>query len=467
MHEQTQKEQNKLLKTILDYRYFNPWKHLTQFQDDRSLIKDSSLELYITSTCNQKCEYCYLQKYPKLYPAEYNKPDIILHNLDILLKYLTVNGIHLPLLDLYSGEIWHTQFGLDVLEMIYQYVSDKGLMADRVFITSNCSFVTNPVMLQKIQQYINKFNSIGCPLGFSISVDGKIVDDYSRPRNDANNKYTDEFYELLGAFAQTNNFYFHPMVASINVKHWKENYKWWIEYLKKFGFQKEAIMMLEVRNNDWTDESIQDYCDFLDFLIEDFLNDECKGDIKTLARTIVNMRTQKDDPTVYGYIPWMLGETDSFPGCTVANHMCVRLGDLAICPCHRQAYNEYLYGYFKVENDEIVDIEAVNTAMAIQILMGNLLTCYPLCSSCDFNYCCLHGCLGSQIEVNKDPFFPIENVCKFFKAKYSHLFKYYREHGIIKEWQSYSANELASQKLMALLRLNDKLEAQENGVGTI
>ena len=351
--------------------------------------------------------------------------------------------------------------------MIFNYIHKDGLLVDQVLITSNCSFVTDPIMLQKIQQYINKFNNIGCPLVFSISVDGKIVDEQSRPRNDINNKYTDEFYDLLGAFAQTNNYFFHPMIAAINVKYWKENYEWWLKFLKKFQFTKEAIMMLEVRNNDWTDENIQDYCDFLDFLIEDYLNDECNGDIETLARIIVGMRMRANDPCLQGYIPWVLGEADTFPGCTISNNLTVRLGDLAICPCHRQAYNEYLYGYFKVENDEIVDIEAVNTTMAIQIIMNNLFTGFPLCSGCDFNFCCLHGCMGSQLETNKDPFFPITNVCKFFKAKYSHLFKYYREHGIIDCWKKFSAYEPNSDKVIALLRLNDKLEGQEHDMATI
>ena len=78
-----------------------------------------TLELYITSTCNQSCEYCYLCKYPDLYPAEYNKPELIKKNLKILLDYLIVNKCQIPILDLFSGEIWHNQYGWDILEIIY------------------------------------------------------------------------------------------------------------------------------------------------------------------------------------------------------------------------------------------------------------------------------------------------------------------------------------------------------------
>ena len=166
---QQQEEQNQLLKTILDWRFFYPWKNVNEYRDERALIKDANLELFITSTCNQKCEYCYLQKYPDLYPSEYNDPKIILHNLDILLKYFYANNFHFPAIDLYSAEIWHSQFGRDVLELLYKYIK-MGLSVEWIIIASNCSFVSNPKSLQAIQQYIDKFNAIQVPLVFSISI---------------------------------------------------------------------------------------------------------------------------------------------------------------------------------------------------------------------------------------------------------------------------------------------------------
>jgi len=49
--EQFQKEQDKLLKTILDLRYFNPWRGHTS-PDNYFLMNNSGLELYITNECN-------------------------------------------------------------------------------------------------------------------------------------------------------------------------------------------------------------------------------------------------------------------------------------------------------------------------------------------------------------------------------------------------------------------------------
>ena len=63
--------------------------------------------------------------------------------------------------------------------------------------------------------------------------------------------------------------------------------------------------------------------------------------------------------------------------------------------------------------------------------MSNLQVCYNSCDTCIFNKCCIHGCIGSQIENTGDPFFPVPGVCKMLKAKYSFLMKKYEEIGII------------------------------------
>ena len=76
-----QQEQNQLLKTVLDLRYFQPWK---EEDNQYSLRNDANLEIFITPSCNQHCEYCYLVKYDGLYPKEINNKDTILNNLKIL-----------------------------------------------------------------------------------------------------------------------------------------------------------------------------------------------------------------------------------------------------------------------------------------------------------------------------------------------------------------------------------------------
>ena len=88
-----QQEQNQLLKTVLDLRYFQPWK---EEDNQYSLRNDANLEIFITPSCNQHCEYCYLVKYDGLYPKEINNKDTILNNLKILYDYIIEQKYHIP-----------------------------------------------------------------------------------------------------------------------------------------------------------------------------------------------------------------------------------------------------------------------------------------------------------------------------------------------------------------------------------
>ena len=72
---QFEKEESDLVKVILNQRFFKPWRELnnTIVPNSKSLASEAYLELFLTSTCNQNCEYCYLQKHDALYPHEFNK----------------------------------------------------------------------------------------------------------------------------------------------------------------------------------------------------------------------------------------------------------------------------------------------------------------------------------------------------------------------------------------------------------
>lgn len=461
---QYQKEQDKLLTTLLEYRFFNPWRSIVENPDDSALSQDANVELYISAKCNQKCEYCYLYKHPEIYPPEFDKPELILHNLELLYKYFIANKFFIPTLDMFSGEVWHTKLGLDILELTYDYAL-KGLGFNTILIASNCYFVNNVENLHKIQTLIDKFAMIGKKLVFSISVDGKIIDDYDRPRNN-NDNYTDEYYDLLFAFARHNTFYFHPMISSKNVHLWHENFQWWLSMYDKYQLDFFTSMLLEVRNDDWTDESIDEYCKFIVELGDYYLKVYCNNDIERFANILANVRINPQWHFPCGYHPWAItGEVDSFASCTIPNHLTVRLGDLAICPCHRTAYAKYLYGHFVVEDDMICGITANNPQMAIKILMSNMKTAMHGCDTCLYRDCCLKGCFGSQFEATGDPFFPCPTVCKLFKKKYSTLLKHYADLGVFKYYETFSAQEIGAESVMKLLQLYKNWEAAEHGMG--
>lgn len=459
---QFEKEQTQLLKVILNQRFFSPWQENPI--NNTSLQNDANLEIYITNICNQHCEYCYLTKYDNLYPSDLRSPELLLRNLKLLYEYIMENSYNIPKIEFFSGEIWQTQFGLDILDLTFEYLK-KGMQIGWFMIPSNCSFIFDKIQTQKIQQRIDNFRAFGHDLRFSVSIDGKIIDQQERPLNDKNQIRTDEFYEDLFCFCKHNDYYFHPMVSSQSVKYWIENYKWWKSQFEKWDMDIKDIMMLEVRNADWTDESIADYNKFMDYLVDIYCKEYCKNDIQRFGNILMCIRNaDQDSSAIDGYIPWAFPETDSFAGCSVATDLTVRLGDLAICPCHRTAYNKYLYGKFIVENDKIVDIEANNPQMAIKILMTNFNLCINECDTCVFNEYCLKGCFGSQLEAMQDPFIPIPNVCKFFKAKLNHLLEKYKNMGLIDYYRTVNECEYGYDYVHKFLNMYDRWE-KLNGMG--
>ena len=465
--EQFQLEQDKLLSTLLEWRFFNVWKEITASPyDDRSLFKDTNLELYITNKCNQKCEYCYLVKYPQLYPQEANNPKQILQNLKIFYNFMIKNNFHIPTVEFFSGEIWHTQLGYDIFDLTIEYLQ-KGLRVDRFLIASNCSFVNNSETLQRIQTYIDTFYKYNTMLVFSISVDGAIIDNYDRPRNNGT-LYTDEFYDTLFAFAKYNTFYFHPMISPNNIHLWKENLDWWEQKHDYFNLDFNNVMTLEVRDDNWDDESIKKYIEWLDYAFEKMYKRTFNCDYKAFANTLLFLYPEIQNPLT-GYFPFIvgLGEYNTQATCTVASHLTVRVGDLAICPCHRTAYNKYLYGHFIVENNEITGIKANNPSMAVKILLSNNQISMHGCDVCIYKECCLRGCFGSQLESTKDPFMPNNNVCKMFKQKFHFLFKKYKEIGVIDYLESIPAQHPCVQRIIKFLQLYYASQREgENELGT-
>lgn len=462
--ESFQLEQNELLKTILDLRFFAPWKDTKL--DNGSLQHDSVLEIYITNACNQNCQYCYLVNQPGLYPSEKREPKLLLSNLHSLYQWVLDNRFNIPRCDLFSGEIWHTNFGLEVLEETLNFLK-QGMHIEWFMIASNCSFVFDEKQLHKIQHYIDEFRKYGSALVFSISVEGAVLDNSSRPLNNGEQR-TEEYYDRLFLFAKHNNFLFHPMVSSNNVKNWIENYNWWKNQFKKWDINLYALMMLEVRNADWTEESIQDYNSFMDYLIDDYFINECRNDIEIFSNHLLNVRNylpkNQYGKELGGYVPWAFPAADTYLSCGAADTLTVRLGDLAICPCHRTAYNKLLYGTFEVKNGEIVDIIANNPQVAIRFIMPNVNLCSFGCDDCPFEKFCLKGCLGAQYEVMGDPFLPIPNVCEFFRAKYTHLLEKFQKMGVIKYLQTFTRYEKDYPIVKNFLKMVQQWENWKNGM---
>lgn len=138
-----EQEQNELIKFILNERFFKPWE-FCDLSDYNSLSNESSLEIFITSSCNQKCKYCYLHNNIDLYPPEINDKNLILSNLQILCDWIETRKFFIPKIELYSGEIWYNSYGLEILEILYSHLSNNK-WTNQIVIPSNCSFVLDEI----------------------------------------------------------------------------------------------------------------------------------------------------------------------------------------------------------------------------------------------------------------------------------------------------------------------------------
>ena len=109
----------------------------------------------------------------------------------------------------------------------------------------------------KTEQDLEKMKTLGITICFSYSGDGKYLTD-TRERTDISDELYDEIFSLI---ARHPEFGCHPMVGACNISKWVENYDWWLDQYKKYFPNDEDFQpsMLEVRNDDWTKENIQDY----------------------------------------------------------------------------------------------------------------------------------------------------------------------------------------------------------------
>lgn len=411
-----QQEQNELLEYLVNnliYPRFNI------YEDGHS--QSVLLELFITSDCNKNCEYCYLQKNKDLlYPKEYNDFTIIKNNCKILLKYYLEKNIKIKRLDLFSGEIVGTQLWIDIIRLIEQY-SIKGLEIKTIMVPTNGYFLVDDDIRNNIENIIRDLKNNGIRLIFSFSDDGGLLDETNRPLNNQAKQDKEKFYTEVKKFANKYGYGFHPMVNANGIHKWAENFKWWKDFTKDIqaGDVYSNAMFLEVRNDEWTDENIEEYLKFLKIYIESIpetFNSLSKKDmIQLLCHKGYLSRGSKKYPFSNNYQPFGI-ECGKRISCAITQNFCVRLGDLAICPCHRTAYNHLLYGKYKIENNKITGIEANN----IQLFLNNMVTGYNgflKCDSCPINGYCLKGCRGAQYEVFKDVNCPIPSVCNLMKVK--------------------------------------------------
>lgn len=421
--EKYQEESNVLFESFLE-RYF-----YAEFRGEVGTPHGRAIELFIRGVCPSNCKYCYLIKHSKeLYPLDCQDEKTILTNLRSFCEWYIEKKFKTNIV-FFTGEIVKSGLLFKILDIFLEYFSDKTqpYRPRDIICPENCDFINDAALTEKMQQYIDKFKEIDIQFALSLSVDGKMMD-VNRDK-----EHSDEYYKRLSDFADRNFFGFHPMVSAFNIGKWKENFDWWTKSGEIAKAQGNYLMMLEVRDNNWTDEAVNQYLDFLNYVIDE----EYKkyGDDKLAFATRVfkhrNILSYYDN---IGFGATYGGGSDydiSGLSCSVQKNLCIRLGDMAIVPCHRTSYEQFVTGFFKRdENNKIIGYECKNLEALIAVYNWNKDSS-PWCCDCDVKYWCPGPCLGSDFESSGDMFKPPETVCKLFHARSAFLLMKYEEMGIL------------------------------------
>lgn len=415
----TVKDQDKeLANDILKRNYYDNFK----------THRGKTLEIYLSGKCKSNCKYCYLKKHQKeIYPIEFDNNDLIIKNFQILMNWYVENEF-CNKLDFFSGEWLTTPLRDPIMQIMYDTFKDKDYnhKPDYILAADNMQFLRDDKCTQEIQNWIDKFAEIGITIPFSCSVDGKYCEQDRRLCDD-------EYYKKLFSFMEKNKLLAHPMVSSYNAKYWIDNYQWWQDNAPEYVAKK--LMMLEVRDETWTEETISDLIHFLDFEIDYIYHNYFKEDKEDFLRFVLKMKTKRHlEFNDISYINISLPNSaidlnSDVPSCSYSSSLCVRIGDLAIIPCHRQGYDELVFGHYNVVDNKIIDFEPKN--VALMVMKDHIKkSTMPHCENCKFSGVCIGHCLGNSYEQYRNPLVPVKQVCDMLISKYTFLIYKFNSMGL-------------------------------------
>lgn len=452
-------ENNKLIESFLERTFYTGWRN----PEDKQFENFGSLEFILNYKCNLSCKYCYVTRFGKeLYPPEISDEKTVLRNLRTLLRWVKENNFY-PKIELFSGEPLVQPIAFKALNIIIDEL--KGDTPRKIVIPTNYTFLLSDKLTAKVENLIKKGKNNNVELLLSASFDGKYCES-NRPfignitstsvspariwswelRNNSDPR-DDAYYDKAFAFTKKWGFGFHPMVYSEHIEDWKKNFLWFQENFQKVGHPWWYLYLLEVRNAEWSDKQLQDYMEFIKFLWR-WSYRKC-GNIKNLINFIFKQKG-------FNILQSPLSTVGRGLGCSIQGTVFVRLGDLAIVPCHRTIYEPLIYGKFKTESglrdvkgytrkngttvkdyvqdlgDQITGVEAKNAEFMIGVYSLDSAN-FPYCESCLINPLCNRGCLGAQYEITGDPFTPIPTVCKMYHAKIRAMIEVFGELRIFDE----------------------------------
>lgn len=248
---------------------------------------------------------------------------------------------------------------------------------------------------------------------FYIHLDGYFCD----------NNYNEEYYDQIITFIKDKqHFYFKSTVNNLNIDKWIQNYQWWI---KKLGLTQflERMDLHEILNNNWDQNSIQNYLNFLNFQI-DYLFEK----LDKFESIIYSNNFHFNCPfTIQILDRQILTNKNYYQNCLFHNGLTIDLLTLKIPACCKLNYPMYHIGEFKYDNNnKNFNISPINLSMSI-VKAHLKRSSTPHCEYCSYLNLCEKTCYGENFEVSFNPLCPILNSCLLMQCKYNFLIYKYKQ----------------------------------------
>jgi len=402
--------QEKMIEYILERTFYKTWRN------GEGLF--SKLELFVNPYCNLRCKYCYLQRYSEgLYPPEARKPprEILSNGLRVL-RWLKANDFR-PEIEIFSGEPLIQPACIELMVRASE-------VAKQVVVPTNYTFLLSERLTRLVESTLRP------NIVLSASFDGKYCE-HARPFKHGPELRDDVYYDKCFQFNAKHRFGFHPMVAPQNIENWTENFLWFQENFKKFGIPWTNLYLLEVRNPEWTKSQLRHLDEFLRFLVR-WSWKKCQSSNRLFREFLFKGRG-------FNILSSPFVTIGRGIGCSIQSTLTIRLGDLAIVPCHRTAYKPFILGYFRD------GIEITNPELFVAVYSFDRRSLL-YCEQCDIRELCSGGCLGAQLESLGDMFTPHPNVCLLEHIKINAILSELNEIGVL----SYLTKFIRTEKQKAI-----------------
>lgn len=450
-----------LLEFYLNKEIFNPERTFTHLlyraprhKIDFGKANMDGIEIIVRPECNQKCEYCYVARYGHdLYPLEERaNNEKLLSNLRHLLHYIFIEkDVYMHHFELFAGDLFYDNLYFDILDVFYEFLeplykkypmifkANEGLILS----PTNFSFIDDDEKAARVDEYIAKFRKLNWDVGLSISTDGKYAIDTreNRPIDDA---HFEKLFEFTLKYPRVG---FHPILSASNIRNSIKNYEWWRDMYAKYywverpdddeDLHRELLpYWIEARNDEWSDEDIEEFIKLMDFMITDRIR-LCHNSISETAYHLFkgdgkSGTIQKMNHPDYLNITCDPTDPREQIGCSISGLFCITLNNLAFVPCHRTTYIQFRGGNFTQDENGVIN--GVNPGNVIGLINAKMMpsSSAPQCVFCPYLALCRRGCLGAQFESTGELYQPCVSVCKLSKRYLSFICYKYDELGILK-----------------------------------